>query len=69
MNYLTWLLPGLLAAPQAYATLSFARVLMSVSVVLGVILPFRGITLLAALLVERWVLRYVPSARNFLGLN
>lgn len=61
--------PGLLGAPQARATLSFAPALITVIVILGVLLPFLGITLLATLLVERWVLRYIPPARNFLGLN
>ena len=37
--------------------------------VLGVLLPFLGISLVAVLLVERWVLRYIPAAKNFLGLN
>jgi membrane protein implicated in regulation of membrane protease activity len=35
----------------------------------GVLLPFLGISLVAVLLVERWVLRYIPAAKNFLGLN
>lgn len=62
-------LPGLLGAPQARATLSFAPTLIAVIVMLGVLLPFLGISLLVTLLVERWVLRYIPSTRNFLGLN
>ncbi len=62
-------LPGLLGAPQTRATLSFAPVLITVIVILGVLLPFLGISLIATLLVERWILRYIPSARNFLGLN
>ena len=62
-------LPGLLGAPQARATLSFAPVLVALIVVLGILLPFLGISLIATLLVERWVLRYIPSARNFLGLT
>ena len=37
--------------------------------VLGVLLPFAGISLVAVLLVERWVLRYIPAAKNFIGLN
>lgn len=62
-------LPGLLGAPQARATLSFAPALITVVIIFGVLLPFLGITLIATLLIERWVLRYIPSARNFLGLN
>ena len=62
-------LPGLLGAPQVRETLSFAPALIAIVVILGVLLPFLGITLIATLLVERGVLRYIPSARNFLGLN
>jgi uncharacterized iron-regulated membrane protein len=36
---------------------------------LGLLLPFLGITLVAVLLVERWLLRYIPTTRNFLGLT
>lgn len=46
-----------------------AYVVMASIVLLGVLLPFLGISLLAVLLVERYVLRYIPAARSFLGLN
>jgi uncharacterized iron-regulated membrane protein len=36
---------------------------------LGLLLPFLGITLVAVLLVERWLLRYIPTTRDFLGLT
>jgi uncharacterized iron-regulated membrane protein len=62
-------LPGLLGAPQARATLSFAPTLIVVVAILGILLPFLGISLIATVLVERCILRYIPSARNFLGLN
>ncbi len=35
--------------------------------VLGVLLPFLDISLVAVLLVERWVLRYIPAAKTFLA--
>jgi uncharacterized iron-regulated membrane protein len=35
--------------------------------VLGVLLPFLGVSLVAVLLVERWVLRYIPAAKTFLA--
>lgn len=46
-----------------------AYVVMASIVLLGVLLPFLGISLLAVLLVECYVLRYIPAARSFLGLN
>ena len=46
-----------------------AYVVMASIVLLGVLLPFLGISLLAVLLVERYVMRYIPAARSFLGLN
>ena len=61
---------GTLGAPPASRKAPiFTFGLIAFIVILGVLLPFFGITLLAVLLVERWVLRYIPSARNFLGLN
>ena len=35
--------------------------------VLGVLLPFAGISLVAVLLVERWVLRYISAPKTFLA--
>jgi uncharacterized iron-regulated membrane protein len=61
--------PHALGAPPARATLPFAPTLIIAIVILAVLLPFLGISLLVTLLVERWILRYIPSARNFLGLN
>lgn len=61
---------GTLGAPPANKqSTAYSVGLIAFILVLGILLPFFGITLLAVLLVERWVLRYIPSARNFLGLN
>lgn len=61
--------PGLLGAPQARESSPYALSLIAIIVLLGILLPFLGITLLAVLVVERLVLRYIPSARQFLGLS
>ncbi|MBI3480212.1 MAG: PepSY domain-containing protein [Nitrosomonadales bacterium] len=62
--------PGTLGAPKANSNVPrFSFALIGAIVILGVLLPFLGITMLAVLLIERWVLRYIPSAREFLGLN
>ena len=62
-------LVGTLGAPPVRATLSLAPALITVIIALGLLLPFLGISLIVTLLVERWVLSYIPTARNFLGLN
>ena len=61
-------LPGLLGAPPG-RTASYAPLLVVVILVLGVLLPFLGMSLVMTLLLERLVLRHIPSARTFLGLN
>ena len=61
---------GVLGAPPAGRTrVAYAYPLLGIIVLLGVLLPFLGITLMAVLLLDQWVLRYIPSARRFLGLN
>jgi uncharacterized iron-regulated membrane protein len=62
-------IPGRLGAPPARESSPYAYALVAMVILLGVLLPFLGISLLFVLLVERWLLRYIPSARNFLGLN
>lgn len=62
-------LTGTLGAPPARANASLAPYLIVIIVLLSVALPFLGLSLMLTLLVERWVLRYIPTARNFLGLN
>jgi uncharacterized iron-regulated membrane protein len=62
--------PGTLGAPKANQALpKFAYGLIAIMVTLGVLLPFLGIMMIAVLLTERWVLRYIPTTRNFLGLR
>jgi uncharacterized iron-regulated membrane protein len=57
------------APPSNKKATSYTVGLILVIVVLGILLPFFGLTLLAVLVIDRWVLRHIPSARNFLGLN
>lgn len=62
--------PGMLGAPQVGRdSWPYAYTLIAIIVLLGVLLPFLGMTLLAVLFIDRWVLRAIPSARNFLGLS
>ena len=58
----------LLGAPPG-RTASYAPLLVVVILVLGVLLPFLGMSLVMTLLLEQLVLRHIPSARTFLGLN
>ena len=59
---------GTLGAPPANRkSVNYAYGLIGLIVVLGVLLPFLGISLVAVLLVERWVLRYIPAAKTFLA--
>ena len=64
--------PSVLGAPpsrnRSGEPSQYAFVLMATVALLGVLLPFLGISLLLVLIVERYVLRNIPSARNFLGL-
>lgn len=62
--------PCTLGVPKAnQAVPKFAYSLVGIIVMLGVLLPFLGITMVVVLLTERWVLRYIPAMRNFLGLK
>ena len=59
---------GTLGAPPANRkSVNYAYGLIGLIGVLGVLLPFLGISLVAVLLVERWVLRYIPAAKTFLA--
>ncbi len=61
---------GTLGAPPANKkSTAYTYGLIAVIVVLGILLPFFGLTLLAVLLIERLILRHIPSAQNFLGLS
>jgi uncharacterized iron-regulated membrane protein len=57
------------APPANRKSATYAFGLIGLIVVLGILLPFLGISLLVVLLVERWVLRYISAPKNFLGLN
>jgi uncharacterized iron-regulated membrane protein len=62
--------PGTLGAPKAMqGSGRFAWSLIGIIAILGTLLPLLGISLLIVLAIERWVLRCIPSARNYLGLN
>lgn len=60
---------GLLGAPIPLGRPRFGGVLIAAIVALGLYLPMFGVTLIAVLLVDRFVLRRVPSARRWLGLK
>ena len=61
---------GTLGAPPANKkSTAYTYGLIAVIFVLGILLPFFGLTLIVVLLIERLILRNIPSAQNFLGLN
>jgi uncharacterized iron-regulated membrane protein len=59
---------GVLGAPPAHADMRYPRVFVGLLVVLGVLLPLLGATMLFVLVLERFVLRRFHRARHFLGL-
>lgn len=64
--------PNTLGAPPSRKPIEptrYSQVLIAIIVLLGVLLPFLGLSLLAVMLVEHYGLRYIPAARNFLGLS
>ena len=60
---------GVLGAPAAGTNPRFSIVLAVAIVLLAIILPLLGISLVATLLIERLVLQRVPRASLFLGLS
>jgi len=60
--------PGSLGAPPAGIPPRRSVALVLAVVALGVLLPLFGLSLVAVLLLERFVLRQVPLARDWLGL-
>ncbi|MGN6622327.1 MAG: PepSY-associated TM helix domain-containing protein [Sphingomonas sp.] len=60
---------GLLGAPIPLSRPRFGAVLIAAIVALGLYLPMFGVTLIAVFVVDRFVLRRVPSARRWLGLK
>ena len=62
--------PGTLGAPNPdQAAPRFAYGLIGIIVMLGILLPFLGITMILVLLMERWVLRHIPSTRKLSSLH
>lgn len=60
---------GLLGAPVPLGRPRFGGMLIAAIVALGLYLPMFGVTLIAVLLAERWLLRHLPGARRWLGLK
>lgn len=61
--------PGRLGAPAVSDSKSFSNGVIATVVILGVLLPLLGISMIVVALVERWVLSKLPSVSNYLGLN
>ncbi|QNQ07932.1 PepSY-associated TM helix domain-containing protein [Sphingomonas alpina] len=60
---------GLVGAPIPLSRPRFGALLISVVIVLGLLLPLFGASLIAVLMIERFALRRVPPARRWLGLR
>jgi uncharacterized iron-regulated membrane protein len=60
---------GALGAPPALLVRRYPLALLGTLMLLGVLLPLLGLSMLAVLLVERLWLRRWPAARQFLGLD
>ena len=60
---------GVLGAPRAGVTPPLARGLFLLIVLLGVLLPLLGLSMLAVFVLEKTLLRRSPAARRFLGLQ
>ncbi|WP_036142553.1 PepSY-associated TM helix domain-containing protein [Luteibacter sp. 9135] len=60
---------GTLGAPPAHAGVRYPALIVAVLVVLGLLLPLLGVTMVLVLLIERWLLRRFPSTRHLLGLS
>lgn len=61
--------PGVLGAPDFIALPGFSLVVAGGVVLLAVLFPLLGVTLLTLLVLERLVLRRIPPARAWLGLT
>ncbi len=60
---------GVLGAPQITGSGRLAPVVALTIVLMGLLLPVLGISLIAVLLVERTILTRIPAARLWLGLE
>jgi len=61
--------PGVLGAPRAGVRPPLARGVFVVLILLGVLLPLLGLSMIVVLLIETTVLRRLPATRRFLGLR
>lgn len=59
---------GVLGAPTVPPGVRHPRAMIVFLVVLGVLLPLLGASMLCVFALERWVLRHLPGPRRFLGL-
>ncbi|MFZ4603253.1 MAG: PepSY-associated TM helix domain-containing protein [Caulobacterales bacterium] len=69
---MTWLSrrpPSVLGAPEMLERPRFSFALLAALATLAVLFPLHGASLLVVLLVERLILRRVPSVRRWLGLQ
>jgi len=69
---MTWLSrrpPSVLGAPEMLERPRFSFALLAAVATLAVLFPLYGASLVAVLLIERLVLRHVPSVRRWLGLQ
>ena len=60
---------GVLGAPPSPSDVRLLPVLIAAIVVLGVLLPLLGLSLVGILLLERLLLRRIPATATFLGLS
>jgi uncharacterized iron-regulated membrane protein len=60
---------GALGAPLRKVRVRFTIAFFGLLIALGIYLPFFGLTLLSVVILERFVLRKIPTARNWLGLT
>lgn len=60
---------GVLGAPKPLKASRVTWPLIGLTVIAGILLPMLGISIIAVLLIEHWVLRRIPQTREFLGLQ
>ncbi len=58
-----------LGAPKAFVETRIPASLIAAAIVLGVLLPMFGLSLIAVLIIERTLLRRIAAARDYLGLQ
>ena len=60
---------GVLGAPLPLGRLRFSTGLLAIIIILGVLLPLLGASMVAVFVLDRFVLRRIPGARTWLGLR